>query len=349
MVRSATALLAVLILSGFATLQQVATHTVVNGDTLWDLAEHYYANPFDWRRIWEANRTQIGDPNLILPGQVLSIPGREAAVTEVTVEAPAQAPQAAQPVAPPPRTGGEARTVFRQDTSLMRAGVVRSQAAGFYAVPRDLVYSAPWVTPFDRDPVNVGTLEEFAGGAGISRTPRSYDRGHLSIPGEAPGVGARLMTFRVFKSIESVGQVAVPTGIVTVSEVGDQGIIAVVTKEYERIGLGDFLAPLPAYTLGLGQTAQEVANGPEAMIMGFAGRAELQDLGSVAFLDLGADDGVGVGDEFVLYNAKAGADAVEGRLQVVGVKADMASARVLSMDDVVFRQGVVVRLARKMR
>ncbi len=87
MVRSASALLAVLILSGFVAIQQVATHTVVPGDTLWDLAQHYYKDPFQWRRIWEANRDKIADPNLIYPHQVFAIPGREAEVSEVAVEA----------------------------------------------------------------------------------------------------------------------------------------------------------------------------------------------------------------------------------------------------------------------
>jgi hypothetical protein len=39
MVRSAAAILAVLILPGFATAQQASgSHAVVDGDTLWDLA-----------------------------------------------------------------------------------------------------------------------------------------------------------------------------------------------------------------------------------------------------------------------------------------------------------------------
>ena len=345
MVRSATALLAVLILSGFAAVRQVATHTVVDGDTLWDLAQQYYGNPFDWRRIWEANRADVTDPNLILPGHVLTIPGREAAVTDVTVEAP----PTREPVAPSSRPMGEQPTVFHTDTTYMRAGVIRSAEVEYLAVPRDLVYSAPWVVGLDTEPSHTGTLAAFAVGVHISETPRSYDRVRLSFPGEMPRVGAQLQIFRVFNRIEDVGQVVVPTGVVTVSDVDDDGALGIITKEYERVSLGDFVGPLPTYALSLGQKAQEVATGPEAMIMGFAGRAELKDIGAVAFLDQGMDDGVAVGDEFVLYNAQAGGDRIEGRLQVVGVKSNMASARILSMDDVVFRQGVVVRLARKMR
>ncbi|NJD18512.1 MAG: LysM peptidoglycan-binding domain-containing protein [Gemmatimonadetes bacterium] len=343
MVRSAAAVLSVLILSGFAALQQVATHTVVGGDTLWDLAQRYYQDPFQWRRIWEANRTQVADPNLILPGWVLTIPDRSAEVADVTVEGPAAPPS------PGEHVRGE-RTVFYEDTARVRAGVIRSGSAGYLAVSRDMVYGAPWLVPFGQEPPSLGTLEGFAGGgATTSVTARGWDRVHLVFDGEAPPLGTELLSFRVTKTIESVGQVATPTGVLTVSEARGREAVAVVTREFDRVMLGDALAPVPVYALRVGQYAEDVASGAEAMIMGFAGWAELQDLGSVAFLDQGADDGVAVGDEFEYVNRLAGSDVVEGRLQVVGVTANVAAARIMAMDDAVFRQGLVVRLARKMR
>ena len=86
---------------------------------------------------------------------------------------------------------------------------------------------------------------------------------------------------------------------------------------------------------------------PHHLPRGFAGRHTLTDIGHVVFLDLGSDDGIRVGDEFVLYG-EAIPTASEGHLQVIGVKETVSSARVMSMRDNVFNQGVVVRLARKM-
>lgn len=340
MVRSAAAVLAVLILSGFVAVQQVATHTVVAGDTLWDLAQRYYQDPFAWRRIWEANQAEVADPNLILPGWVLTIPDRGAEVSDVSVEERA------------PTSGGsirDSRTVFYQDTLAMRAGVIRSEQVSYLAVPRDLVLSAPWMVPLGAEPSSLGTLSGFAGRSNRSETPRGWDRVRLTFAGEAPGVGTQLLTFRVTRAIDRVGQVATPTGVVTLSEVEGGEAVAIVTREFDLITLGDLLAPLPSYGLQPGQTAAEVAGGTEAMIMGFAGRAELQDVGAVAFLDQGSDDGVGIGDEFEYVDRLEGRDVVAGRLQVVGLTPAMASARILEMNDAVFRQGVVVRLARKMR
>jgi len=62
----------------------VGTHTVVDDDTLWDLAQRYYQNPFEWRVIYEANRDSIADPNLIYPNEVFIIPGLPGAATATT-------------------------------------------------------------------------------------------------------------------------------------------------------------------------------------------------------------------------------------------------------------------------
>jgi nucleoid-associated protein YgaU len=53
---------------------QESTYTVVSGDNLSKIAKHYYGDANQWRRIWEANRDQIKNPDLIHPGQVLKIP-----------------------------------------------------------------------------------------------------------------------------------------------------------------------------------------------------------------------------------------------------------------------------------
>jgi LysM repeat protein len=52
------------------------TYTVQKGDALWWIAEfqQIYNDPFMWPLIYQANRSQISNPNLIEPGQVLEIP-----------------------------------------------------------------------------------------------------------------------------------------------------------------------------------------------------------------------------------------------------------------------------------
>ena len=51
-----------------------AQHTVKSGDTLRSIAQQWYGDPNAFSKIFEANRNQIVNPNLIYPGQVLRIP-----------------------------------------------------------------------------------------------------------------------------------------------------------------------------------------------------------------------------------------------------------------------------------
>jgi nucleoid-associated protein YgaU len=48
------------------------TYTVKSGDSLSKIAGNY--SGITWQQIFEANKDQISDPNLIHPGQVLKIP-----------------------------------------------------------------------------------------------------------------------------------------------------------------------------------------------------------------------------------------------------------------------------------
>jgi len=49
-------------------------HVVRPGDTLWAIAEANYGDGSQFGRIARANPSQIGDPDLIFPGQVLKVP-----------------------------------------------------------------------------------------------------------------------------------------------------------------------------------------------------------------------------------------------------------------------------------
>ncbi len=54
-------------------------YTVQKGDTLSHIAQRHYGKAGQWRAIFEANRDQIDDPDLIHPGQVLKIPPQDPA------------------------------------------------------------------------------------------------------------------------------------------------------------------------------------------------------------------------------------------------------------------------------
>jgi nucleoid-associated protein YgaU len=49
-------------------------YTVVAGDSLSKIAKREYGDASKWPMIFEANRSQIQNPDLIHPGQVLTLP-----------------------------------------------------------------------------------------------------------------------------------------------------------------------------------------------------------------------------------------------------------------------------------
>ena len=49
-------------------------HQVRKGDTLWDICEHYFRNPYQWPRIWAFN-PQIQNPHWIFPGDQVRLRG----------------------------------------------------------------------------------------------------------------------------------------------------------------------------------------------------------------------------------------------------------------------------------
>lgn len=79
------------------------TYTVRAGDTLGAIAQRELGSEAQWRALYEANRRVIANPNLIRPGQVLTLPSRGTPAPSgptPTPNAPTPTPAAPTPVAP---------------------------------------------------------------------------------------------------------------------------------------------------------------------------------------------------------------------------------------------------------
>jgi nucleoid-associated protein YgaU len=60
--------------SSTAPSANLTTYTVKSGDSLSKIAKHVYGDADKWHAIYEANRDKIKNPDLIHPGEVLTLP-----------------------------------------------------------------------------------------------------------------------------------------------------------------------------------------------------------------------------------------------------------------------------------
>jgi nucleoid-associated protein YgaU len=53
---------------------EARSYTVMSGDSLSKIAKREYGDASQWKKIYEANKDQIKNPDLIYPGQTFRIP-----------------------------------------------------------------------------------------------------------------------------------------------------------------------------------------------------------------------------------------------------------------------------------
>jgi nucleoid-associated protein YgaU len=60
--------------SSDSSIESGQMYVVKPGDSLSKIAQQVYGNMNDWRKIYDANRDIVKDPDLIHPGQTLRLP-----------------------------------------------------------------------------------------------------------------------------------------------------------------------------------------------------------------------------------------------------------------------------------
>lgn len=342
------------------------THEVVRGNTLWDLARTFYGDPFQWPRIWEANRDRVQDPDLILPGQVLRIPAEDGTVREVKVmpaeeggasPVPAAGGREAEPVSPARRGGGSGargETVFarqRTPTAPTAGETLQSWRSAWPAVTDDAVAGAPFLLAAGApDDGAVGRIAGFADTA-VVRNPRTspllYDR--LLVDGAAGGLGPGTLwqTYRIDRRLPGVGEAAIPTALVEVVARAGGAPVAEVREQLGVIRVGDRLRRVPVAGLPAGVTPRPVANGVRTKVVAPAEEHAIQTVGDFVFLDVGRGT-TSVGDEFVPVRSTDGEPEPEGRVVVVLVGDGYATARIVELRNPVFGTGLEMRMDRRM-
>jgi LysM repeat protein len=221
-------------------------------------------------------------------------------------------------------------------------------------VPGGLVLGADWLEREGTEPAALGSLVGYSEGQGwrsLGSGAHVHDRVRIQVEGsEQLRVGDLLQSFRVDREEEGLGTVVRPTGLLSVTGLGD-GVEAEVTAQFGRVRMGDKVRLAPPYGLWAGARAVPVSSNVTASLMGFAVDRVMQGIGALAFLDVGEDEGISIGDEFRAFETRPGASfgMESATLQVVLVHGDVSTARVIKLKRGTLDTGDRLRLVKKMQ
>lgn len=324
---------------------QEQVHVVGSGDTLWDLAQRYLSDSYRWPEIFSRNRERITDPHWIYPRQQIVIPGMRAAPADAT--AVMQTP------------GTPARTVFFQ-SDVSRTGaanrvIMQTLPDEVPVVGSGTFYDAGLLVP-DSLLATVGRLEEVVSPTVIPRNLgkqiHPFDRVYLSVQGEV-AVGSRIHLMRPGRLIEPYGRIFVSTGTGIVLESKDGRATVEIDGMYDQIAVGDIAVPLPRFAVPSGIRPAPAA-GAEGVLLAFEPGQPLASREDLAYVNLGRDNGITEGDEFVAYLPASTAEwgvrpAVDvATLQVVRAGARTSAVRIVAMQQPALREGLPIRLVARM-
>lgn len=333
-------------------------HEVRPGDTLWDLARQYLADPFLWPRIHEANRGSVANPHWIFPRERLLIPGLPGAARADVLGDPVagEAADAARWVEPEPQE--PSRTVFYPSGVTDGRALIGPDDVPSPVVARGEFYGAGVLTrPEEVRPI--GRVTEV-----LSPTVVPVSRPVHALPYEivymvigTPGTvsrGDRVHLIREGREVRPFGRIFESTGIAQVVEIDGATATLEVQELFDAVAVGNLAVPLAEYEVPMGVRPQPAAPGISGTIVGFLVPQPVYSENDVAFIDLGREAGLTEGDvlEAVIPAERRDwgnrPEIVVARLQVVRVAQRTSAVQVVSVEHPAIESGLRVRVIAKM-
>jgi len=361
--------------------QLPATHTVVQGETLWSIAQMYFADPLLWPEVYRHNTTVIEDPHWIYPGEVFNLgalaelahapmadttgglPEAADTVRADTITAsgdtiPADTAQAVFVEPPPP--GEHYQTIF--DRPPRQIAEVQNVLAGYANQPyrplrRGEFYAAGFLTENERLPF-ADVLGNTASPAIYRLSERTSAQMFEEIAVQPPGdasyhVGDSLLLVRLDRAVDGWGDVVFPLGVARVTVVQEQQVLADVIMQFGRIRDGHLALPLEPFRDPGEVRPTPVEQGLQGRVIEQRTIRNLVGPQQYLFIDRGRADGVVPGDVFEAYRAATGevlspSEEVRVVLMVAHTREHSSTVIAIGVTNPQVPPGIPVRLIKKM-
>ncbi len=309
--------------------QQQKKHVVKKGDTLWDIADWYYNDPFLWPVIYKANQDSISDPHWIYPGEVFVVPG----IPEVITTLP--------PV--------EKEIVIKQDTVTVvnierpEEEYTPSSKVELFSVvePKNYAFTqkAAFLAGFisnERD-LSLGKIIETYSSSGEKDLEGIIGEEVDLDKGTSDGVFERnrYTIFNWGKGVRGYGRIVRIKGILEIVKAGTEVSTAKLLETYEPIQKGDYFMDYDP-PMSLEGKASPVVLELEGKMIAFKEHHKIVKPYSVVYITPGEGE-VNPGDIFLIYRLRKGAKEEKvpivplGKIQVVYVKGKTASGYITSI------------------
>jgi len=320
-------------------------YTIKPGDTLWGITNAFFQDSFLWPKVWKHNQ-YILNPDLIYPGNVIDLPGGEAAQLETRVET-------ARPVtAPPPRVVEEAAPSPEREKPVEIAPPEQPVPAAKPINMKLLAASGYILTGQSPAGVVVGSRD------GRELNGQGDPAYLLPMEGAQPRVGDRYTVYRSVHKVyhpvtgQYLGDLIRILGQteITGADPNEKTVTSKVITSYDAILPGDYVMSPPAPEDSVDQTTPPPPSGPlEGYIVEVKENKVDQALLDVVYLDRGRQDGVRSGDRFTIVRAGEKTSyfspgrgvplprRIIGELQVLSVQDATATAKVVNSTEVIYK------------
>jgi len=292
---------------GDATPPAETTYVVKAGDTLWTIARDVLKDPSRWRRLWERNPF-ITHPDRIFPGDTLALPSAHPPAPPIAQappapDSPVQAPAAAEAAVQAPAVEtppAETPSPPAAPSAIQAAPVPPVPAASPHALACSPLL-APEGTPG-------GGLGHVLKGEEDRLLLSQEDAVFVGLAGDAPvAPGDRLAVVRAGERLahpvtrRPLGHILSTLGVLEVQEVRDRVAKARIAYSCDSVQAGDLVTRLAVTPLPEQPATAPASRSVEGVVVASPRAEDLLGLQQLVFLDVGAGQGIQVGDVFAIY------------------------------------------------